>query len=402
MLCGILAKMIAAGLLFHEQAVGEPACGHTEPPTFVSLNSAIMMLADETLTHPWDTDPAASLRARLPIVTKPEQLPGRVVSRDRSRRSRTGLMTLPHNIIGVDIAKGWIDVFYLSTAMHERILITKQALARFAKAAKGCLVVVEASGGYERPLTDALAKAGTEYARVNPRQAREFARATGQLAKTDRVDAKILARMGRALDLIPTPPDDPDLARLADLVARRGVLVGQIRAEKNRAETTRDRWIAKEIALLIRVLEAYLAALQAQIATQIETRDALAATSARLCSVPGIGPALCAVLIARLPELGQLDHRRITSLAGLAPHACDSGLHRGKRRIWGGRADVRRALYIAAFIASRDDPTIKAFRKRLQAAGKPVKRAITACARKLLTILNAMVRNGQNYVKQTA
>lgn len=311
-------------------------------------------------------------------------------------------MTLPQDIIGVDIAKDWIDVFHLSSLRHERIVTTKQALARFAKAARGALVVLEASGGYERPVTEALAKAGTAYARVNPRQAREFARATGRLAKTDRVDAEVLARMGRALELKPTPPEDPDLARLSDLVARRGVLVGQIRAEKNRAGTTRDRWIAKEIALMIKVLDAHLKAVEAQIATLIETRDTLAAQSARLASVPGIGPAVSAVLIACLPELGQLDHRKITSLAGLAPHATDSGLHRGKRRIWGGRADVRRALYIAAFIASRYDPALKAFRKRLQDAGKPAKVAITACARKLLTILNAMCKNGQDYVKQAA
>lgn len=310
-------------------------------------------------------------------------------------------MTLPQTIIGVDIAKDWIDVFHLSTARHERIVTTKQSLARFARAAKDCLVVLEASGGYERPLTEALARAGTAYARVNPRQAREFARATGRLAKTDRVDAEILARMGRALELKPTPPEDPDLARLGDLVARRGVLVGQIRAEKNRAATTRDRWLAKEIALMIRVLEAHLAAVETQIATLVESRDALAVQNARLRSVPGIGPAISAVLIARLPELGQLDPRRIASLAGLAPHASDSGLHRGKRRIWGGRAEPRRALYIAAFIASRHDPTLKAFRARLQAAGKPLKLVLTACARKLLTILNAMARDGKNFVKQS-
>ena len=311
-------------------------------------------------------------------------------------------MTLPQNFIGVDIAKGWIDVFYLSSSKHERIATTKQALARFAKAACGCLIILEASGGYERPLTEALAKAGTDYARVNPRQAREFARATGKLAKTDRVDAEILARMGRALELAPTPPSDPDVARLADLVARRSVLVGQIRAEKNRSGTTRDAWLSKEIALLVNVLEKHLAAVEGQIETLIATRDALAAKSARLCSVPGIGPAVSAALIACLPELGQMDHRKIASLAGLAPHATDSGLHRGKRRIWGGRADVRRALYNAAFIASRYDPTLKAFRTRLQDAGKPVKVAITACARKLLTILNAMFRDGKDYVKQLA
>lgn len=308
-------------------------------------------------------------------------------------------MTLPQDVIGVDIAKGWIDVFYLLTSKHERISSTKQALARFGKAAKGSLIILEASGGYERPLTEALAKAGTDYARVNPRQAREFARATGRLAKTDRVDAESLAKMGRALELTPTLPDDPDRARLADLVARRGDLVGMIQAEKNRAGTTRDAWIAKEIARLIKMLQSHLAALETQIATLIETRQALAKQSARLCSMPGLGPTLSAVLIARLPELGQLGHRKITSLTGLAPHATDSGIHRGKRRIWGGRADVRRALYIAAFIASRHDPVIKAFRTRLQNAGKPVKLAITACARKLLTILNAMIRDEKDYQK---
>lgn len=311
-------------------------------------------------------------------------------------------MTLPQDFVGVDIAKGWIDVFYLSSSRHERIATTKQALGRFAKAVKGCLVILEASGGYERPVTEALAKSATAYARVNPRQAREFARATGQLAKTDRVDAESLARMGRALELKPTLPGDPDVARLADLVARRSVLVGQIRAEKNRQGTTRDTWLSREIALLVNVLEGHLAAVDGQIETLIATRDALAAKSARLCSVPGIGPAVSAALIACLPELGQMDHRRIASLAGLAPHASDSGLHRGKRRIWGGRADVRRALYIAGFIASRCDPTLRAFRKRLQDAGKPAKVAITACARKLLTILNAMLRDGKDYAKQAA
>jgi transposase len=311
-------------------------------------------------------------------------------------------MTLPQDIIGVDIAKCWIDTYTLSTRKHERILVTKQALARFARAAKGTLVVVEASGGYERPLTEALRHAQVDCARVNPRQAREYARATGRLAKTDRVDAEVLARMGRALELAPTPPADPDRTRLADLVARRDDLVALIRAEKNRAGTTRDTWIAREIAQLLKVLQGHLTAVEGQIATHVETRAALAAESRRLTSVPGIGPALSAVLIARLPELGHLDHRKITSLIGLAPHACDSGLHRGKRRIWGGRADVRRALYLAAFIASRYDPTFKAFRKRLQDAGKPVKLAITACARKLLTILNAMLQNGQDYRKQTA
>lgn len=311
-------------------------------------------------------------------------------------------MTLPQDFIGVDIAKDWIDVFHLTTARRERIATTKQALARFAKAAGDALVVLEASGGYERPVTEALENAGVSYACVNPRQAREFARSLGKLAKTDRVDAAILARMGKALELEPTPPADPDRQRLADLVARREVLVGMIRAEKNRTGTTRDAWLSREIALSVRVLQDHLAAVEDQIATLVETRDRLAAEARRLRSVPGIGPAVAAVLLARLPELGQLEARQIAALAGLAPHACDSGLSRGKRHIWGGRAGVRRALYLAAFVGSRYDPVLKAFRKRLQDAGKPTKVALTACARKLLTILNAMMRDGRDYVKHTA
>lgn len=250
-------------------------------------------------------------------------------------------------------------------------------------------------------MTEALAKAGTGYARVNPRQAREFARATGRLAKTDRVDAEGLARMGRSLELTATPAVDPDRARLADLVARRADLVAMIGAEKNRAAMTRGAWIGKEAALLLKVLQSHLRAVDTQIATLVETRETLAEDSRRLTSVPGIGAALSALLIARLPELGQLDHRKVASLAGLAPHACDSGLSRGKRHIWGGRADVRRALYLAAFVASRHDPILGAFRRHLQDAGKPLKLAITATARKLLTILNAMAKTNTRYRNTT-
>jgi len=306
-------------------------------------------------------------------------------------------MTLPQDFIGVDIAKDWIDIFRLSTGRRERIATTGAALARFARSARGTLVILEASGGYERALAGALARAGVDYARVNPRQAREFARATGRLAKTDRVDAELLARMGRALELAPTPPLEANRARLAALVARRADLVAMIRSERNRARQIDDRWIAREIARLLKVLERHLAAIEIEIETLIAADAELAAQSVRLRAVPGIGPAVSAVLLARLPELGKLGRRQIASLAGLAPHADDSGRRHGKRRIWGGRADLRRAIYLAAFIASRYDPTLKAFRQRLQEAGKPVKLAITACARKLLTILNAMFRDNTDY-----
>ena len=311
-------------------------------------------------------------------------------------------MTLPQNYIGVDIAKDWIDVFHAFSSKHERIAMTKQSLARFARAAKGCLVICESSGGYERPLTRALAEWGVDYARVNPRQAREFARATGQLAKTDKVDAQILARMGRALDLKPTPPPVPERAHLAELVARRADLVTNIGRETNRLDRAGDIWIIKEIKSLINVLDKQLSAIEARIDAVIKASCALTTANRRLRSVKGIGPVVASVLMARLPELGQMDHRKTASLAGLAPHANDSGLRRGKRLIWGGRAEVRRALYIAAKSASQWDPVFIAFRKRLTDAGKPFKVAIIACARKMLTILTAMFKNGEDYRKTPA
>lgn len=311
-------------------------------------------------------------------------------------------MTLPQDFIGVDVSKDWLDTFSLSSGRHDRIANTEQDLARFAREASGCFVVFEASGGYERALTAALVEAAVVHARVNPRQAREFARATGRLAKTDRVDAEILARMGRALDVKPTPPADEDRARLAELVARRDDLIGMIGRERNRAHMARNSWISSEIAMLLNVLGKHLADVDEAIAALIESRDALASASRRLRSAPGIGPVLAAVILARLPELGQLDHRRIAALAGMAPQARDSGTLRGRRHIWGGRPAIRRSLYLAGFIASRHDPNIKAFRARLAAAGKPTKVAIIACARKLLTILNAMVKTGKDYAQTKA
>ena len=304
---------------------------------------------------------------------------------------------MTQDIIGVDIAKDWIDVHILSDGRSRRVPCTAGALKRFSAQARGALVVLEASGGYERPLMEALGEARTAFARVNPRQAREFARATGRLAKTDRVDAAMLAEMGRALRLKPSPLRAPERVRLADLVARRDDLSDMLRREANRMKQARDAWIKKDIKTMLRVLERRLARIEAEINAQIEAHETLARASAHLQSMPGIGPILAASLIARLPELGRLDRRAIASLAGLAPHACDSGVFRGKRRVWGGRAEVRRSLYLAGFIASRYDPRLRAFRKRLEAAGKPTKVAIVAVARKLLTILNAMFRDGKDY-----
>jgi transposase len=309
---------------------------------------------------------------------------------------------MPQDIVGVDVAKDWIDCHQLSTGRSWRIETTTRALRRFAGEAAGALVVFEASGGYERALTRALGDAGVVYARVNPRQTREFARASGRLAKTDRIDAAVLAAFGRALAPRPTPPEDPARARLAELVARRDDLVAMRTAETQRRAQTRDRFLRKQLAASLRMLRRQIERLEAEIAAQIECHPDLAARTERLQGVPGIGPVVAAGLVARLPELGHLDRRAIASMAGLAPHACDTGHMRGRRSIWGGRADVRRMLYLAAFIASRCDPRLRAFRARLQDAGKPFKAAIIACARKLLTILNAMLRDATDYAPQPA
>lgn len=305
---------------------------------------------------------------------------------------------MPRNVIGVDIAKHWIDTYSLESGKACHIEMTPTSLKAFAAGCADALVVFEASGGYEQPLAEALAAAGIAYTRINPRQAREFARATGRLAKTDQVDACVLAVMGRALALSPTPPPDPVRTRLAALVARREDLVDQAAREANRLKQASDAFVRADIASLIRVLKGRIAKVETEIAAQIASDEQLAATEQRLRSAPGIGPVTAASLLARLPELGHVSRGAIANLAGLAPHACDSGQMRGQRHIWGGRKDVRKSLYQAAFIATRFDPALKALRARLEAAGKPFKVAIIAVARILLTQLNAIVREQRNYV----
>lgn len=305
---------------------------------------------------------------------------------------------MPRNVIGVDIAKHWIDTYNLESGTASRIGMTAKSLKAFAAGCTDTLVVFEASGGYERPLAEALAAAGMAYARINPRQAREFARATGRLAKTDQVDACVLAVMGRALALSPTPPPDPARTRLAALVARREDLVDQAAREANRLKQAGDAFVRADIASLIRVLKGRIAKVETEITAQIASDETLAATEQRLRSAPGIGPVTAASLLARLPELGRVSRGAIANLAGLAPHACDSGQMRGQRHIWGGRKQVRKSLYQAAFIATRFDPALKALRERLEAAGKPFKVAIIAVARILLTHLNAIVRDSRNYM----
>jgi transposase len=252
-------------------------------------------------------------------------------------------------------------------------------------------VVLEATGGYETAVVDALQTADMPVARVNPRQVRDFARATGTLAKTDRLDARVLAAYGRAC----TPSPLPRVAAVAHdreaLVARRRQLVELQTAESNRLLTARPA-VRDGIVRHLSWLAGEIEAVDAQIENATQADASFAATTALLRTAAGVGPVLATTLAALLPELGRLDRKQIAALVGVAPLNRDSGTRRGPRTIWGGRATVRAALYMPTLSAIRSNPPVRAFRDRLVAAGKPPKVVIVACMRKLLTILNAMLR----------
>ncbi len=301
-------------------------------------------------------------------------------------------------VIGVDVAKDWIDVAEPDLPSR-RIPAEPKALRAFARAAAkaGALVVFEACGGYDAPLRAALEAAGAAHARVNPARARAFARAMGLAAKTDRIDAAMLAEMGRRLDLAPAGPPEPARRALQALAARRRQLVEMRKQERTRLQQAAAAIVRADIAASIRGLDRRIARFEAEIAALIAADPALAATARRLQTAPGIGPTVAATLLAEAAELGKLDRREIAALAGLAPVANDSGRRRGPRTIRGGRPVLRAMLYLAALQASRYAPRFKAFRDRLEAAGKTAKQAIIATARKLLVVLNAMERSARDF-----
>ena len=298
--------------------------------------------------------------------------------------------------IGVDISKRWIDVFDPDTG-STRIAMETVELKGFAQSLRGraVIVVLEATGGYEQPLLAALEAEGVLYHRCNPARARNFARAIGVIGKTDKVDARCLARMGEQLKLSPTPPSCAVLKRLKTLSARRRQLVEMRKREKTRIQQFDDKTIVASITRIMAYLTREIAKTEMQIETLMASQE-IAPQAELVASMPGIGPVVSATLIAELPELGLLDRRKIASLAGLAPIARDSGQWKGQRRIGKGRSVVRAALYIAALHASKWDENFRAFRKRLEEKGKTAKQAICAVARKLLTTLNAMMKSGTN------
>lgn len=301
--------------------------------------------------------------------------------------------------IGIDVASQTLEVATSSQSTTVQVAndpVGIEQLVAQATAANPALVVLEATGGYEFEAACALQAAGLAIAVVNPRAARDFARAMGALAKTDALDARMLAEFARVLHQHPErerfvkPLADAELQRLQALVLRRRQLVQMLTSERQRLRIAHTA-ARPSIERHIEFLKVELGESDAEVSVHVQRHHAELA--AALSSVPGIGAASVAVLLAELPELGKLDRRRIATLVGVAPLNRDSGLMRGQRSIWGGRSDVRRTLYMAALVAVRHNPVLKAFYERLVASGKRKKVALVAAMRKLLTMLNAIAKH---------
>lgn len=297
--------------------------------------------------------------------------------------------------VGIDISKAWLDVGCLPEESSERLSHDEAGMVGLCErllAAKPTLIVMEATGGLETQLASRLAAAGLAVAVVNPRQVRDYAKACGRLAKTDKIDALVLAAFARAIRPQARPMKDDETVEFGDLLARRRQLIDMRVQEKlrlERASQVQRPSLKEHIAWL----DERIKEIDTDLTHRLRTSNAWRDKDDLLAEVPGIGPVTRVTLMALLPELGQLDRREIAALAGLAPFNRDSGQHQGQRVIWGGRTQVRKALYMAAVSAMRFNPVIRTFYQRLRANGKPAKVALTACMRKLLTILNAMIKN---------
>jgi len=303
-------------------------------------------------------------------------------------------MARSKDVIGIDVSKRHLDVALAGSDRVQRWSNEPEGIAGLVeelKEQRPPLIVLEATGGYEMAAVRALQEAGLGVAVVNPRQARDFARASGRLAKTDALDARVLASFGAALRPTPLPRIDASQAAIGDLVARRRQLVDMLIAERNRLEhasLTRS-WIEDHIL----ILKSQLAQTDAALALAVESSAELQHRHQLLTSVKGVGALTAAVLLAELPELGTIDHKQIAALVGVAPINHDSGQHRGQRHIGGGRQSVRCALYMATLVGVRFNPTLQTFYRRLRQAGKRPKVALIAAMRKLIIILNAIVRD---------
>ena len=304
-------------------------------------------------------------------------------------------MSEPQVFVGIDVSKAQLDVALRPIddcwhVSHDELGIT--GLVERLQAVQPTLVVLEATGGLEVPVTGALAEAGLPVVVVNPRHARDFAKATGRLAKTDTLDARGLAHFAEAVRPTPRPLPEAQAQALSALLTRRRQLVQMLTAERRRLQTAPQR-IRADIQAHIAWLERRLARTDADVAAAIHASPLWRAQDEIRPSTPGVGPILSRTLVAEVPALGGLNRQAIAALIGVAPFNRDSGTLRGKRAVWGGRAHVRAVLYMSTLAAVRHNPVLKAFYERLRSVGKAPKVALTACMRKLLTILNAMLKH---------
>jgi transposase len=305
--------------------------------------------------------------------------------------------TNTERFVGIDVAKDTLDVFIdpLDTQPWQHLAYDAVSVTRLAeqlRALAPTLIVMEATGGLETRLACELVAHGLPVAVVNPRQVRDFARARGELAKTDRLDARVLCEFARLIR--PAPRGVPDAAtrELAELLGRRRQLVEMRMQETQRSHQAASKPAQKSLKAHIAWLDKRIKDIDADLHERLRTCDAWRAKDDLLRSIPGVGEVNSFTMMARCPEIGQLNRRQIAKLVGTAPLACDSGKYRGKRRIWGGRGDVRKVLYMGTVSAIQHNPTIKVFADRLKAAGKPPKVVIVACMRKLLTIMNVVIK----------
>ena len=300
------------------------------------------------------------------------------------------------HFVGIDVAKDRLDVQVRPSG--ERVAVARDgeglaALVERLQTLAPALIVIEATGGYETVVASALAAARLPLAVVNPRQIRDFARATGRLAKTDQLDAAAIAHFAEAVRPPVRPIADAQAQALGELVARRRQVIEMIVAERNRRRMATQPRVLRAIDRHVELLQAELSELEGDIDGAIRNSPAWQADADLLASVPGVGPATRRTLIAELPELGKLDRRKIAALLGVAPINRDSGTLRARRTIAGGRSAVRAAVYMATLVGSRVNPVIAAYYQKLRAAGKTAKQALTACMRKLIVILNAILRD---------
>ncbi len=310
-----------------------------------------------------------------------------------------------NDTIGIDISKDTLDTFWLSKRKHKQFANTKvglRALIRWVREAEVSLVVFEATGVYHRLLEASLAVHDFPFARVNPRQARRFAEGTGTLAKTDRVDAAMLARMGSLLELQADKPKSEMLHNLKGMATARQALIKDRTAAKARLATAAYPLLRKQATLRLRQVERDIAQIDATIETIITSDKTLSEKAEILISIPGIAKVTAFAMLIEMPELGSLSGKQAASLAGLAPISRQSGKWQGKERIQGGRACLRRAIYLPAVVATRFNPDMKAKYHELIAKGKCKKLAITAVMRKLVVMANALLRDGRKWTETRA